>query len=224
MCDGSQVPLKRVCGYIAMPVGIGWIVRARGIAPSLGAGGTIIVAGLCCLVFVSSLLTFRSWPSGGGSGADGSLLVQVPEAKAAGRSAEQPAPATAPGRARKGGAPVRRVRFRGSQPRPATPAPAATRPTAPAPSASPAAPTRSASSTSPPASQPSPAESPVVPVPSVPPGAVENTVGTVGGVVDDVTRPLPPAPPVVAQPVQETLDTVQGVAQTVDDVTGPLLP
>jgi hypothetical protein len=225
-----------------MPMGIVWIIRARGLAPSVGAGGTIVAAGLCCLLFVSALLTFRSWPSDGGPGSDGSLLVRVPEAKAAGRVAEWPAPVSAaparparpdrPAAARRparpvrggGGAPAARVRFRGPQPRSGTVAPPASRPSAPA--ASPA----QQQPASPPPSSPTRTsllpDTPKVPDPPpvVPPGTVENTVRTARGVVDGVTQQLPPAPPVVAQPVQQTLDTVQGAAQTVDGVTGALLP
>jgi len=216
-------------------MGIVWIIRARGLAPSLGAGGTIVAAGLCCLLFVSALLTFRSWPSDGGPGSDGSLLVRVPEAKAAGRAAERPAPVSAaPARpvrtARRparpvrggGGAPAARVRFRGPQPRSGAPVPAPASPSRPvAPATQP---------TSPPPSSPTRTrllpETPKLPDPPrvVPPGTVENTVSTARGMVDGVTQQLPPAPPVVAQPVQKALDTVQGGAQTVDGVTGALLP
>src|SRR3954451_22043308 len=87
MCDGWSVTLKRPCGYIAMPVGFGWMIRARGLAPSVGAGGTIVGAGLGALLFVSALLTFRAWPERDGPRSDGSLSLRVPALKAAGRAA-----------------------------------------------------------------------------------------------------------------------------------------
>ena len=227
------MPLKPPFGYIAMPVGIGWIIRARGLAPSIGAGGTIVVAALCCLAFVSALLTFRSWPSAGGGRGEGSLQVRVPEAKAAGRTAARPAPVVAAARvapaarrsrgSRAGGRSATatpRVRFRGSAPRASAPAAAPVRPAAPAP-----APAASAPAASQPTSPaPTGGSDPVVPAPRLPSGgAVGQTVGTVRDAVQQVTRPVP-VPPAVQQPVDGALDAVQGVAGTVDGVTGPLLP
>ena len=214
-----------------MPVGIGWIIRARGLAPSIGAGGTIVAAVLCCLVFASALLTFRSWPSGDGPSADGSLSLQVPARKAEGRTLPRPASvarvAAAPAPARRAGRrPLTPAPRRTSTPLGAAPVARAPRTnTAPAPS-------RGTSPTAPPA-DPRPAPTggssvgggtggggtiPQLPTPS---GSVEETVAAGRDVVRQVA---PPLPPVVQQPVDGTLDTVQGVARTVDGVTGPLLP
>jgi hypothetical protein len=209
-------------------MGIGWIIRARGLAPSIGAGGTIVVAVLCCLVFVSALLTFRSWPSGGGGRSEGALQLRVPEAKAAGRTEARPAPAAArsatpgPGRARRPARrtsrgvarprPGARARFRSPAPAASSPRPAPSRPFSPA-----AAPVGAAQT------PPAGGSNPVVVPPQLPAGGAEQTVTAVRGVVNDVTRPVP-VPPVVQQPVDQALDTVQGAARTADGITGPLLP
>jgi hypothetical protein len=70
-------------------------LRVRGLAPSLGAGGSLVVAGLICLVGVSAMLAFRGWPGTDGARPDGSLSLRTPDAKASGRAAPGPLPAVA---------------------------------------------------------------------------------------------------------------------------------
>jgi hypothetical protein len=70
-------------------------LRVRGLLPSVGAGGSLIVAGLICLVGVSAMLAFRSWPGTDAARPDGSLSLRTPDAKAAGRAAPGPLPAVA---------------------------------------------------------------------------------------------------------------------------------
>src|SRR6476659_10140152 len=74
-------------------MGIVWTLRARGLAPSLGAGGSLVVAALCCLVFATALLTFRDWPGRGDASPGGTITMSPPAGKAAGRVASGPAPA-----------------------------------------------------------------------------------------------------------------------------------
>jgi hypothetical protein len=216
-CSSSDPP-----GTSGLPVGIGSIIRARGLAPSIGAGGTIVVAVLCCLVFVSALLTFRSWPGDDGPSADGSISLQVPRLKAEGRTQPRPpapvvaAPARRASRAPAAARTPRRTATRRVVSAPRRPAP---RGTAPAPSGG--------TSPSTPPSKPAPAPSGgssgggTTPQPPTQTGPVEETIS---GARDVVRQVAPPLPPVVQQPVDGTLDTVQGVARTVDGVTGPLLP
>ena len=211
--------LKPPCGYIAMPVGIGWIIRARGLAPSIGAGGTIVVAGLCALLFVSALLTFRAWPERDGSRPDGALSLRVPELKAAGRApAPRPASSVAATAAR---APSGAERASRPRPRAATPR-AAFRAPAPAPAASgpaPAARPAPAATT-----RPATAVRPVTTKPASPaPGPLESTVAAGRETVQQVPSPVAP-PPVVQQPVDQALGAVQDTARTVDGIVKPLLP
>jgi len=200
-------------------MGIVWTLRARGLAPSLGAGGSLVVAVLCCLIFATAVLTFRDWPGSGDAAPGGTITLPAPPAKAAGRSASGPsapaasAAAAAPARRRSTASrPARRSapRRAGRAPAPASP----TTPAAPAPAPVAAAPVAS----QPAASAPQGA-SPSSPGPQRPsPGPAETIVGTVRGQAE------PLLPPVVAEPVQPVLDTVQQVGRTVDDVAGPLLP
>ena len=197
-----------------MPVGIGWIIRARGLAPSIGAGGTIVAAGLCALLFVSALLTFRAWPDGGGSRADGALSLRVPELKASGRApAPRPAvsvrqaSAPAPARASRGDRPARQ-RTRAATPRAAFRAPAPTV----------AAPAPSAAAPAPAATRPATPVRPVTTTPARPaPGPLENSVAS-------GRQPVEQAAPPVAAPADPVLDTVQQTARTVDGIVKPLLP
>jgi len=192
-------------------MGILWTVRARGLAPSLGAGGSSVVAALCCLLLATALLTFRDWPGRGGGPPDGTVTMTAPAGKAAGRvasgraAAAVVARAAAPPRTQVAGAvPDRRSAARRPAWVPPVPARTAPRASVPAPAA-----------TSPAASAPpAPADRPA---PAVAPGPVEQVVEGVRG----VEEPLPPA---VRQPVQPLLDTVQDVAHTVDETAAPLLP
>src|SRR5215218_11224788 len=203
-------------------MGIVWTLRARGLAPSLGAGGSLVVAALCCLILGTAVLTFRDWPERGDTSPGGSITMTPPAAKAAGRAASGPsAPfaasvvVAAPARDRATGArPVRRSTPRRGAAAP--PAPAGTNPP-PAAAPAPAAPAPAAA-----APQPAAAAPPSAPVAQ--PQAPAPAAGPVEGVVETVREVEKPLPPVVQQPIQPVLDTVQEVGRTVDETTGPLLP
>ena len=123
---GEAQATLRVVGRV--PMGIVWTLRARGLAPSLGAGGSLVVAVLCCLIFATAVLTFRDWPGRGDASPDGTITMPAPPAKAAGRAASGPSAPAAVRRGRRAGrdsAPPR--------PRPAAPRRAAPRRRAPAP-------------------------------------------------------------------------------------------
>jgi hypothetical protein len=208
-------------------MGIVWTLRARGLAPSLGACGSLVVAAVCCLLLASALITFRGWPGRGEAPGGGTIALTAPAGKAAGRSGAGPsAPAAAtvaaPAAARRlASRPARRRAGTRRAPADRPPAPAGTKsPAAPAPApAAPAAPAAGA-----PAADPAPvAGKPAVPLPDLPlpappSGAVEQTIATVRPRVE---APLPPA---VRQPVVPVLDTVQETGRTVDGVSGALLP
>jgi hypothetical protein len=193
--------------------------RVRGLVPSLGAGGSLVVAALCCLLLATAFISFRDWPGRGEATSGGTITMPAPPAKAAGRAASGPSsPAAAAAAvpvteraARR--APARRGSARRAPAAPQVPA-GTSPPAAPAPSAPVAAP-------APAASQPA-ASAPATPVadpqqPAGEPGRVER-------LVEDIRKNTEPLPPVVKEPVQPVLDAVQDVGQTVDDVTGPLLP
>jgi hypothetical protein len=59
-------------------MGIVWTLRARGLAPSLGAGGSLVVAIFCCLLFATAVLTFRDWPGSGGASPGGTVTMAAP--------------------------------------------------------------------------------------------------------------------------------------------------
>src|SRR3954451_23890652 len=138
-------------------MGIGWTLRARGLGPSLGAGGSLVVAVLCCLIFATGLLTFRDWPGQGEGSPDGTVTMTVPAGKAAGRSATGPDPAIARARTTRGAAmrPGRGAARRRAASAPRAPR-STNRPTAPAPVAapSPAAPQPGAAAPAPGGQQP----------------------------------------------------------------------
>ena len=221
-------------------------LRVRGLAPSVGAGGSLVVAGLICLIGVSAMLAFRSWPGTDAGRPEGSLSLRTPAEKASGRAARGPLPAvtlvsatpagagTAAGGGAatrtRGDAPGRSDRGRGRGPVATTPQPPA--------------------NATPPASGAQP-----VPVTTTPPagqggggsgadggsgsgsggggtggggggggstpagGPVQQVVGTGRQTVNNLTAPLP-VPPAVQQPVDEVLDTTENVARTVDGVVG----
>lgn len=199
----------------------GW--RVRGLAYSFGAGGSLVVAALCCLVFVSAMLAFRDWPQRGEASPDGSISVRVPDAKAAGRSVSGPVTVASAPAAAAAAAPA------ASDDRAATPRRRAA--SAPVLSPSPRAvtpvvpPESSAPDPAPAPAQPT-APEPTVPVAqppaaNAPSGPTERVVETGREVVRTI---VPPLPPVVQQPVDAVLDVGEGAAGTVDAVTAPLLP
>jgi len=209
-------------------MGIVWTLRARGLAPSLGAGGSLVVASLCCLLFATALVTFRDWPGRGESSPDGTITMTPPAAKAAGRTLSGPAspvavsaaPAPSTSTSRR---PARRAAGRSAPRRAgaAPQAPAGTNPpaaSAPVAAPAPGAPAPAASQPAVSAPQaPAPVAVPTIPQPK--PGA-----GPVETVVETGREIIKPLPPVVQQPIQPVLDTVQQVGRTVDETAGPLLP
>jgi len=217
-------------------MGIVWTLRVRGIAPSLGAGGSLVVAALCCLLLAAAVMTFRDWPGGGEASPQGTLTMPTPATKAAGRSAAGPsapltAAAAAPATGRAAGARPGRSRVARRAPGSA-PVPAGTNPPGGAAPVAPVSAPRRASpqpAASPPtASQPT-ATQPAASAPTVPvadPRPAPRETGPVEGTVEQVRRAEEqlPLPPVVREPVQPVLDAVQEVGRTVDGATGPLLP
>jgi hypothetical protein len=222
--------------------------RVRGLAPSVGAGGSLVGAGLVCLISVSAMLAHRDWPGTDDARPDGSLALRVPDAKAAGRASAGPPAAAAlipvaastaggsdavartradaPGRSDRGGGPDP-----GNARRPAADAPPVAGAPQPAPvTATPQAPvqTGGGSGGSGGGSQSGGSGGGGSggggggggggATPA--PRPVEQIVATTRQTVDQITAPLPPAPPEVQRPVDGVLDTAQGVARTVDGVVG----
>jgi hypothetical protein len=186
-------------------------MRAREFVSSVGAGGSLIVAGLVCLVFFTSLLAFRGWPDAAPASPDGSAELRTPAAKADGRLASGPVLAAtlapAPAAAGSDGA--------GPRPRrPVAPAPGAGAPAEPATPvaaapARPVAPARSAQGRAPSAGA-APA-----------PGLAQSVTQVGREVVQPVVDPLPP---VVQEPASAVLDTTEVAAEVVDGTLDPLLP
>jgi hypothetical protein len=200
----------------------------------MGAGGSLIAAGVVSLLLFSSLLAFRAWPDGTPVRPDGSYALSAPAAKADGRAAAGPVVALvvapAPAARRETGDRVRvrdragRRRTTSTSPRGVAPQrPGASTPVASAPVAAGADSTAPAPSARP---EPKPDPKPIVTppsIPAVPPGAVQTVTDTGRSVVDQVTAPLP-LPPAVKEPVGTLLDTAGGAARTVDETLAPLLP
>lgn len=187
----------------------------REFVSSVGAGGSLIVAGLVCLVFFTSLLAFRGWPDAAPASPDGSAELRTPAAKADGRLASGPVLAAtlapAPAAAGSDGAGARsRPRPR----RPVAPAPGGGPPAEPgtpvaAAPARPVAPARSAEGRA-----PSGGAAPA-------PGPAESVTQAGREVVQPVVDPLPP---VVHESVSAVLDTTEEAAEVVDGTLDPLLP
>src|SRR5918997_1076179 len=64
--------------------------RTRGLGPSVGAGSSLVGAGLVCLIAVSAMLAYRDWPGTEAGRPDGRLIVRVPDGKVDGRAASGP--------------------------------------------------------------------------------------------------------------------------------------
>ena len=207
---------------------VGW----RGILPSVGAGTSLIVAGVLGLAVVSSIIAFRGFPGLGPDVARPPVQLAMPAPDRDG--AARPIIVGAGPQAVSFAAPAERVvRRRARSERaartqrgvsravssPASPSPRSPSPTTPSP-------------TSPAPRSPSPStSSPKTPSPSAPasasPQPVRNTVDQVRNLV-----PPPPPAPQALQPVADTVnDTVDQAAGVVDDtinqatgVVGGLLP
>jgi hypothetical protein len=207
-------------------------MRTREVLSSMGAGGSLIAAGVVSLLLFSSLMAFRAWPEGTPVRPDGNYALRAPAGKADGRVAAGPVVsvtvAAAPAARRREAGDRTRVRDRARRRRTASP-----RGGAGAPPSAPAAAAPVAAGASPSAAaEPAPATRPdrdpvVVTPPSIPtvPGPVQTVTDTGRNVVEQVTEALPvPLPPAVREPVGTLLDTAGGTAQAVDQTLGPLLP
>ena len=219
-------------------------MRAREVVPSVGAGGSLIAAGIVCMLLFSSLLAFRAWPDRVPARPDGSATLRAPAAKADGRAASGPlllaqlAPASAGGP--DAGEPVsdRPRRRRPSPPAPgggSGPGPGPVIPVSTAPDGG-AVPVTDAA---PPARGGGsngggggggggggvPALPPVDPPAQPAPGTVESLAETGRGIVEPIVEPLPP---LVQEPVATVLDSTESAAQvvdeTLDDTLGLLVP
>jgi hypothetical protein len=195
----------------------------RGILPSLGAGTSLIVAGVIGLAIVSSIIAFRGFPGLGPDVARPPLQLPAPAADGDGRDAAAepiiigagPTRVTlpAPLRVRHRTRSSERAARTASQPRrtapPSTPLPTTPRPATPSPSTSaPASPSRS----TPPAAHPRP---------------VRDAVDQARNVVPAVRTPaVPPAVQPVADQVNQAVETVNNAvdaaAGVVDDAVGGL--
>jgi hypothetical protein len=214
-------PMARVA-RAADPASMG----LRGLNWSVGAGGSLIAAGLCAAALVGGLIGFDAWP-GGSAGADPGTL-SVPAARAASEPAGEvvsfesvaspaptaiaPASPTAPDRS----IPRRERAVGRSAPptgAPARPAPAPAAPPTPSPAPAPAS-----QRDSPPAAPRPPAPTPL-PVPTPPP--VTPAPPPVRGVVEEARRVVEPVVQALPAPVQEPVD---GVVDAVEDALPPLLP
>jgi hypothetical protein len=208
-------------------------VGRRGILPSLGAGTSLIVAGVLLLAVVSSIIAFRGFPGLGPDVARPPLRLATPAAERTERTAPAPIVVGASAGAATLAAPVRRSGARGSARahadgpavRIGTTAPDAPRssPSSPAPVTDPV--------TLPPAATPSTArpDNGTDTTPTARPRPVRQTVDR----VRDVAAPVQPPPvPPAAQPIADQaaglVDTANGVvdqaAGAADEVVGSLLP
>ena len=209
-------------------MGIVWTLRARGLAPSLGAGGSLVVAALCCLLLrLGDARLPRLARPRRGLARTGRSRCPCPPRKAAGRAAVRSRP------------PPRRRRRRRAAPRPRAAAraarrraaPAAAPPRAPGPGGhEPAAPPRPRRpAPAPAAARAAPRPRPPRPAPQAPAQPEPARAARPGR--DASSRPsaadetAPPLPPVVQRSrSQPVLDTVQQVGRTVDETAGAAAP
>jgi hypothetical protein len=203
-------------------------VGRRGILPSLGAGTSLIVAGVLCLAVISSLIAFRGFPGLGPDAARPPVRLATPAADGTGRSAPAPIVVGATAGSATLTVPVQRPGARG---------PTRTH------ADGPAVRIRNAPSAGSGASPVAPVSDPVTVPPEATPSAAQPGTGTdtqpaerprpVRQTVDrvrDVAAPVqpPPAPPVVQPVVDEVVGTANQVvdqaAGTADDLVGSVLP
>ena len=89
MCDGPAACSSHPAGSRRMRDGIRLELRARGLAPSLGAGGSLVVASLCCLILRSAMLPSATGPAAATRRPDGTVTLRRPP----GRPPAAPPPA-----------------------------------------------------------------------------------------------------------------------------------
>jgi hypothetical protein len=206
-------------------------VGRRGILPSLGAGTSLIVAGVLCLAVISSIIAFRGFPGLDPGIARPPVRLATPATDGPGRSAPAPIVVGATAGSTTPAAPVRRPQASSTRTHVDDPAVRIGNAPSAGSGTSPVAPVTDPV-TAPPEGTPSasgPDSATDTPAPTSRPRPVRQTVDR----VRDLTRPVqPPAAPPVAQPVVDQAsalvetanDVVDEAAGAVDDVVGGLLP
>jgi len=203
-------------------------VGRRGILPSLGAGTSLIVAGVLCLAVISSLIAFRGFPGLGPDAARPPVRLATPAADGTGRRAPAPIVVGATAGSATLTAPVLRPGARGSTRAHADGPAVRIRTTPPArPGASPVAPV-SDPVTVPPEATPSAAQpgTGTDAPPAERPRPVRQTVDRVRDVAAPVQPPpVPPAAqPVVDEAVGAADQVVDQAAGAADGLVGSVLP
>jgi hypothetical protein len=209
-------------------------VGRRGILPSLGAGTSLIVAGVLLLAVVSSIIAFRGFPGLGPDAARPPVRLATPAADGTGRSAPAPIVVGATVGSATLAAPVRRPQA--SSARTHADGPAVRIGSAPSAGSgsgsSPVVPISDPVTSPPPAATPSAGEPDAgteTPEPTSRPRPVRQTVDR----VRDTVAPVPPPPvPPAAQPIVDEAsglvdtanDVVDQAAGVADDVIGGVLP
>ncbi len=186
----------------------------RGILPSLGAGTSLIVAGVLCLAVISSIIAFRGFPGLGPGAERPPVRLATPAADGTGRSAPVPIVVGATVGSTTPAAPARRPAARSERAHADGPAvPIVTAPSGGS-GASPVAPV-----TDPVA--PPPAASPSSGQPDSPTETPTTRPRPVRQTVDDVRDLAPPVqPPPVPPAVQPVVDQAAGLVDTANDVVG----
>jgi hypothetical protein len=201
-------------------------VGRRGILPSLGAGTSLIVAGVLCLIVVSGYVAFRGFPGLGLDGSQPPLRLARPVADDASPRARAivigaASPSLASIRvASRVRSEARAERARGGSPRVGAPPPAQAPSSDPTPTPTPTPAPAAGADLAPPASSPvGEGQRTNQPAPQVRP--VRDTVDQ----VRNVLAPVAPPPPPAAQPVvDEVAGAVDQTVDAVDQTLGALLP
>jgi hypothetical protein len=206
-------------------------VGRRGILPSLGAGTSLIVAGVLCLAVISSIIAFRGFPGLDPRVARPPVRLATPAADGRGRSAPAPIVVGATAGSATLAAPVRRPRASSARAHADRPAVRIGSAPSSGSGSSPVAPVGDPV-TAPPVATPSasqPDSGTETPEPTSRPRPVRQTVDR----VRDAAAPVQPPPvPPAAQPVVDEAagvvdtanDVVDQAAGAADDLIGGLLP
>jgi hypothetical protein len=190
----------------------------------LGAGTSLIVAGVLCLAVISSIIAFRGFPGFGPPAARPPVRLVAPAADGTGRSAPAPIVAGATAGSATLTAPVRRPPRSATRAHADGPAVRIGSPPSAAAGSSPVAPIGDPV-TQPPAATPS-AGRPEGPAEArAPTPAARPVRQTVDRVRDAVAGVLPPPAPPAAQPVvEEVVGTANQVVDQADELVGSVLP
>jgi hypothetical protein len=187
-------------------------VGRRGILPSLGAGTSLIVAGVLCLAVISSIIAFRGFPGLDPRDARPPVRLATPATDGPGRSAPAPIVVGATAGSATLAAPVRRPQASSARTHVDDPAVRIGSAPSAGSGSSPVAPV-SDPVTAPPAATPSADEPDTgTPAPTARPRPVRQTVDR----VRDVTAPVQPPP--VPPAVQPVVDQANGLVETANDV------